>query len=128
MLQKISWRRKNLQKAVFFSFSSSAFLNGILLIIIVFFLLSNGIEAISWEFLSQPPTDSMTKGGIFPCIVGTFLLCAVTIITALPIGVASAIYLNEYAIKGKLIRIIRMGIFANLDNPVDCLYNLLSDD
>ncbi|MCK5310725.1 MAG: phosphate ABC transporter permease PstA [Desulfobacteraceae bacterium] len=110
MLQKISWRRKNLQKAVFFSFSSSAFLNGILLIIIVFFLLSNGIEAISWEFLSQPPTDSMTKGGIFPCIVGTFLLCAVTIITALPIGVASAIYLNEYAIKGKLIRIIRMGI------------------
>lgn len=110
MLQKTPWRRKNLQKAVFFSFSSSAFLNGILLMIIVFFLLSNGIEAISWEFLSQPPTDSMTKGGILPCIVGTFLLCAVTIVTALPIGVSSAIYLNEYAIKGKLVRIIRMGI------------------
>lgn len=110
MLQQISWRRKSLQKIVFLSLSSSALLNGLLLIIIVYFLLANGIEAISWEFLTKPPTDSMTQGGILPCIIGTFLLCAVTIITALPIGVASAIYLNEYATKGKLVRIIRMGI------------------
>ena len=110
MMQKISWGRNNLQKAVFFSFSFSALLNGALLILIVYFLLSNGIEAISWEFLTKPPTDSMTKGGILPCIIGTLLLCAVTILTALPIGVSSAIYLNEYATKGKLVRIIRMGI------------------
>ena len=110
MIQKISWGRNNLQKAVFFSFSFSALLNGVLLILIVYFLLSNGIEAISWEFLTKPPTDSMTKGGILPCIIGTFLLCVVTILTALPIGVSSAIYLNEYATKGKLVRIIRMGI------------------
>jgi phosphate transport system permease protein len=110
MIQRISRRRKNLEKFVFLGFSSSALLNGFVLLIIVYFLLSNGLEAISFEFLTKPPTDSMTKGGIFPCIMGTFLLCVVTIITALPIGIASAIYLNEYAAKGNLVRIIRMGI------------------
>ncbi|MCD4743199.1 MAG: phosphate ABC transporter permease PstA [Desulfobacteraceae bacterium] len=110
MSQKISWRRTNFQKIIFSSFSASAVLNGAILILIVYFLVSNGIEAISFDFLTKPPIDSMTRGGILPCIVGTSLLCAVTIITALPIGVASAIYLNEYATKGKLVRIIRMGI------------------
>ncbi len=52
----------------------------------------------------------MTAGGIFPCIVGTMALCLVTILVALPIGVASAIYLNEYASQGKLVRFIRLGI------------------
>lgn len=52
----------------------------------------------------------MTAGGILPCIVGTMALCLVTIFVALPIGVASAIYLNEYASQGKLVRFIRLGI------------------
>ena len=78
--------------------------------VIVYFILSRGAKAISWQFLTQPPLDSMTAGGILPCIVGTILLCSVTILVALPIGVASAIYLNEYAVQGKLVRIIRLGI------------------
>lgn len=110
MIQRTSARRKALQKIVFMGITGSALANGILLGIIVFFLLSNGIGAISWDFLTMAPTHSMTKGGILPCIIGTFLLCAITIFTALPIGVASAIYLNEYSAKGKLVRIIRMGI------------------
>jgi phosphate transport system permease protein len=126
MLQQISWRRKGIQKIVFFCFSSSALLNGVLLMIIVYFLLSNGIEAISWGFLTKPPIDSMTRGGILPCTIGTFLLCAVTIITALPIGVCSAIYLNEYATKGKFVRIIRMSInnLAGIPSIVFGLFGL----
>jgi len=74
------------------------------------YIFVNGIGAINWEFLTQPPRDSMTKGGIMPAILGTFYLTAGAIIIALPLGVASAIYLSEYAKGGTVIRIIRVGV------------------
>jgi len=74
------------------------------------YIFVNGIGAINWEFLTQPPRDSMTKGGIMPAILGTFYLTAGAIIIALPLGVASAIYLSEYAKGGTVIRIIRIGV------------------
>ncbi|MBW2561946.1 MAG: phosphate ABC transporter permease PstA [Deltaproteobacteria bacterium] len=74
------------------------------------YIFVNGIGAINWEFLTQPPRDSMTKGGIMPAILGTFYLTAGAIIIALPLGVASAIYLSEYAKGGVMIRIIRIGV------------------
>ncbi|MBN2515376.1 MAG: phosphate ABC transporter permease PstA [Deltaproteobacteria bacterium] len=74
------------------------------------YIVVNGIGAINWEFLTQPPRDSMTKGGIMPAILGTFYLTAGAIIIALPLGVASAIYLSEYAKQGPVIRIIRVGV------------------
>jgi len=74
------------------------------------YIFVNGIGAINWEFLTQPPRDSMTKGGIMPAILGTFYLTTGAIIIALPLGVASAIYLSEYAKGGTVIRIIRVGV------------------
>ncbi len=74
------------------------------------YIFVNGIGAISWEFLTQPPRDSMTKGGIMPAILGTLYLTAGAIIIALPLGVASAVYLSEYAKGETAIRIIRVGI------------------
>ncbi len=74
------------------------------------YIIINGIGAISWEFLTQPPRDSMTKGGIMPAILGTFFLTAGAIVTALPLGIASAIYLSEYAKGGPVIRMIRVGV------------------
>lgn len=102
--------RLKVQSASFFLLKAAAALNGVALAIIVYFIVSRGWSAISWEFITQPPRDSMTAGGILPCIVGTMALCLTTIIVALPIGVASAIYLNEYAQQGKLVRLIRLGI------------------
>lgn len=98
------------QKIFFLSFKAAACLNGAALLLIVYFMVSRGWRAISWEFLTQAPKDSMTAGGILPCIVGTTFLCLMTIMVALPIGVSSAIYLNEYARQGTLVRIIRLGI------------------
>lgn len=74
------------------------------------YIFVNGIGAITWEFLTQYPRDSMTKGGIMPAILGTLYLTAGAIIIALPLGVASAIYLSEYAKGGAVIRIIRVGV------------------
>nr|WP_321403842.1 phosphate ABC transporter permease PstA [uncultured Desulfobacter sp.] len=103
-------RRKIIQNLAFILFRLAAFINGAALMVMIYFILVRGARALSWAFLTQAPRDSMTAGGIFPCIWGTFLLCLVTIFVALPIGVASAIYLNEYATQGKVVRLIRLGI------------------
>ncbi|MCK5507891.1 MAG: phosphate ABC transporter permease PstA, partial [Desulfobacterales bacterium] len=103
-------RRNFFQKIVFNVFRLAALINGLALFIIIYFMIANGWKAINWTFLTQPPMDSMTKGGILPCIVGTLCLSMGAILIAMPIGVASAIYLNEYAKPGPLIRVIRIGI------------------
>lgn len=103
-------RRNLLQKIVFNIFRFAALINGLALFIIIYFMIANGWRAINWTFLTQPPVDSMTKGGILPCIVGTLCLSVGAILIAMPIGVASAIYLNEYARPGRLIRVIKLGI------------------
>lgn len=119
-------RRKLTQRIFFFLFRAAAAANGVALLVIVYFTVANGWRAISWEFLTQPPMESMTKGGILPCIVGTFCLSFGAIIAALPIGIASAIYLNEYARPGKMVRLIRLGInnLAGVPSVVFGLFGL----
>lgn len=102
--------RRWTQSGVFGLFRLAALINGLALLIILAFLLWHGWRALSWSFLTQVPTDSMTKGGIFPCIVGTFLLSFGAMLVAFPWGVASAIYLHEYARPGPMMRAIRLGI------------------
>jgi phosphate transport system permease protein len=119
-------RRKLIQKVFFFLFRGAAAINGLALLTIVYFMVANGWSAITWEFLTQPPMESMTKGGILPCIVGTFSLSFGAILAALPIGIASAIYLNEYARPGKVVRLIRLGInnLAGVPSVVFGLFGL----
>lgn len=118
--------RKVVQSVVFALFRAAAAVNGIALLIIVFFLVSRGYRAITWTFLTQPPMDSMTRGGILPCIVGTLCLSLGAILVALPIGVASAVYLHEYARPGRVLRLIRLGInnLAGVPSVVFGLFGL----
>ncbi|MFO7751954.1 MAG: phosphate ABC transporter, permease protein PstA, partial [Desulfobacteraceae bacterium] len=102
--------RKFIQAGCFTMLNIAAWINGAALALIVYFIVANGWTAISWEFITKPPVKSMTQGGILPCIVGTALLCLTTIAVAMPIGIASAIYLNEYAAQGRLVRLVRLGI------------------
>jgi phosphate transport system permease protein len=90
---------------LFLSFIVIAFVFGIIIYLIV-----KGGPALSWEFISQKPRSGMREGGIMPAIVGTLYLVLGTIIFALPIGVFSAIYLNEYAARNRITRIIRLSI------------------
>ena len=82
----------------------------VILGIILWNILSNGIPALSWDFLTQSPRDLGRAGGIFPAIVGTFYLVAGAIGIALPVGIAAAIYLVEYTKEGRLVRFIRTGV------------------
>jgi phosphate transport system permease protein len=102
--------RRILQNSIFGLFRLSSAINGLALASVVYFLVVRGWRAVTWTFLTQPPMESMTKGGILPCIVGTICLSLGAILVAFPIGVASAIYLNEYARPGRVIRVIRLGI------------------
>lgn len=107
-------------------FKTAAGINGAALIIVICFLIARGWRAITWTFLTKPPMDSMTSGGIFPCILGTVCLGLGAILVALPVGIASAIYLHEYARPGRLIRLIRLGInsLAGVPSVVFGLFGL----
>jgi len=100
--------KKTKQKIAFSIFR----LLGLLIIGILFwilgFIIYNGIGVISWEFLTAAPTEGMTSGGIFPAIVGTLCLVAGSVLFAFPVGVMSAIYMNEYAGNGWVVRFIRI--------------------
>lgn len=81
----------------------------VFLAVILFDIIINGLPALSWEFLTEPPRNLGREGGIGPAIVGTLYLVAGAILFALPIGVGAAIYLNEYTREGRVTEIIRSG-------------------
>lgn len=85
---------------------------GLLVVGILFwilgFIIYNGAGVISWEFLTTAPKEGMTAGGIFPAIVGTLCLMVGSVVFAFPVGVMSAIYMNEYAGNGWVVRFIRI--------------------
>jgi phosphate transport system permease protein len=91
--------------------------------IILWDIFSKGIFSLSWDFVSQFPTHGMTQGGILPAIIGTFLLTIITTLFAMPLGVACAVYLNEYASPSLLTNIIRASI-RNLAGIPSIIYGL----
>ncbi|MDP8266781.1 MAG: phosphate ABC transporter permease PstA [Candidatus Aceula meridiana] len=94
-----------------------------ILLIILWDVFSKGACAISWEFLTKAPTNGMTKGGIFPAIVGTFFVTVITAALSIPLGMGCAIFLNEYAKDTKITRLIRMSI-RNLSGVPSIVYGL----
>ena len=89
----------------------------------VLFILYQGGSAISWEFLTGIPHDGMRAGGILPAITGTLYLTIGTAIFSVPLGIAAAIYLSEYAKDTKMTRLIRLAII-NLAGIPSVVYGL----
>ncbi len=103
--------------------SSAAILVLLFLGIIIWDIISKGVGVISWQFLTQAPREGMTEGGIFPAILGTFLVSLITVLFAVPLGMFAAIYLNEYALPGRTTRLIRLAI-RNLSGVPSIVYGL----
>jgi phosphate transport system permease protein len=93
---------------------------------IIFDIVWNGVGVISWEFLTGSPRNSGAEGGILPVIMGTVYLVVGTIIVALPLGMAAAIYLTEYAKAGRINNYIRLSIvtLAGIPSIVFGLFGL----
>lgn len=101
---------RNSQRIAFGIVTLSAIAVLFALCILLYYIVTNGIGALSWEFLSQSPRDLGRSGGIYPAIMGTLYLVGGAILLALPIGTGAAIYLAEYAGEGKMTKIVRTGV------------------
>lgn len=119
---RINWRSIN-QHFGFFIIRLAALMIIFALAFIIFDILSKGIGVISWDFITDKPRKGMTEGGIWPAIVGTFWVSLVTVIFSVPIGMFTAVYLNEYAKQGRMIRLIRLAI-RNLSGVPSIVYGL----
>ncbi len=89
-------------------------------------LIWKGGPAISWEFLFSDPIDGMTAGGIFPALVGTVWLVAVALLASVPLGVAAALYLSEFAPDNWFTRLINLAIInlAGVPSIVHALFGV----
>ncbi len=96
------------------------------LIFMLGYIIKSGFSALSWEFISSAPYDEMTKGGIFPAIMGTLYLMIGASLVSIPVGIITAIYLNEYATSPKAVKIIRLGVnnLAGVPSVVFGLFGL----
>ena len=99
-------RRKIMDGAVYALIGLSAGISVALLVGILFYVLGKGAGTISWEFLSTVPSSLKGTFGIVGNLLNTLYMILITLLLATPIGVGSAIYLNEYAHPGKLVRFI----------------------
>ncbi len=99
-------RRKIMDGAVYVLIGLSAGISVALLVGILFYVLGKGAGTISWEFLSTVPSSLKGTFGIAGNLLNTLYMILITLLLATPIGVGSAIYLNEYAHPGKLVRFI----------------------
>jgi len=97
-----------IQKIAFTLFGLISLMVVGILFAILGFIAIRGIHVVNWEFLTAMPEDGMTKGGIYPAIIGTACLVLGSMIFAFPIGVLSGIYTNEYLQDSWLKRFIRM--------------------
>jgi len=93
------------------------------IVLVVGYIVVQGAPALSWEFITQMPRGGMREGGLLPAIVGTLWLTAGTAVFAVPLGVAMAVYLAEYASDNLLTRLVRLSII-NLSGIPSVVYGL----
>ncbi len=121
--KKLTIDRDLIQRLGFSLLTLVALVTVIPILAVLFYIIAQGAPAISWEFLSAMPRDGMRAGGILPAIVGTFYLTLGTAIFSVPLGIAAAIYLSEYAGDNLLTRLIRLAII-NLAGIPSVVYGL----
>jgi len=123
--------KKNIQNmriesAMRWLFGSMTILLIVPVVLVIGILVSRGAPAVTMEFLLSEPINGMTAGGIFPALVGTICLVIVALIASVPVGVAAAIYLSEYAKDNWLTRIINLAIInlAGVPSIVHALFGV----
>jgi phosphate transport system permease protein len=85
---------------------------------------ADGVGRLSWQFLTSFPSRRAGQAGILPALVGSIFVVGLTGLMAVPIGIAAAIYLEEYGGSGRVARLIEINI-ANLAGVPSIIYGLL---
>ncbi len=115
--------RRVTQRTAFGFLAAATVVTVLPVILIVLYMVVNGAGALSWDFLTQSPSQAGRAGGIFPAIVGTFYLMLGTLVFAMPVGIMAGIYLAEYAGDNWLTRLINLAII-NLAGVPSIIYGL----
>ena len=123
MTKFLARNRHTVQRLGFTAITAMVIVTIIPIISTILFILAKGGSAISLEFLSGFPHDGMRAGGILPAIIGTLYLTLGTAVFSVPLGIASAIYLAEYAKDNQATRLIRLAII-NLAGIPSVVYGL----
>jgi len=128
MFEANALNRKNETRQKLFRLGLGA-MTGVLILPVVLILgtlIYKGGPIISFEFLFASPTNGMTAGGIFPALLGTVLLVIVALLASVPLGVAAAIYLSEYAPDNWFTRAINLAIInlAGVPSIVHALFGV----
>jgi phosphate transport system permease protein len=122
--QGLSWR-KQLDK-VFIAIGMALLFGCLAILAILFFdLVRDGSSRFGWDFFTSFPSRKAENAGILSAAVGTMLIMVVTALVALPVGVAAAIYLEEYAPKNWFTGIIEINV-TNLAGVPSIIYGLLA--
>ena len=95
-------------------------------VIVLGMLIVRGSPAVSWAFLTEDPINGMTAGGIFPALFGTVCIVIVALLASVPVGVAAAVYLSEYAPDNWFTRVINLAIInlAGVPSIVHALFGV----
>ena len=123
---QLNMRNKRTEKLFRVLFMMMTLLLILPVMVILATLVYRGGSVISIDFLFTNPTDGMTAGGIFPALFGTIWLVAVALIISVPLGVAAAIYLSEYAPDNWSTRVINLAIInlAGVPSIVHALFGV----
>ncbi len=123
MMKLFARNRYAVQKFGFYAVTLTAIVTVLPILAAISYIIYKGAPAVSWEFLSGFPHDGMRAGGVLPAIVGTLYLTVGTAVFSVPLGVAAAIYLSEYAQDNAWTRLIRLAII-NLAGIPSVVYGL----
>ncbi|MBN1138876.1 MAG: phosphate ABC transporter permease PstA [Anaerolineae bacterium] len=115
--------RQTSQKIAFAALTALAVIVVAPIVLVLGYIVVQGIGAVSWEFLTAFPRSGMREGGILPAVIGTVVLTFGTAIVSIPIAIGAAIYLAEYARDTWLTRAIRLAI-VNLAGIPSIVYGL----
>jgi phosphate transport system permease protein len=115
--------RQTSQKIAFALLTLLAVIVVVPIVLVVAYIIVQGIGAVSWEFLTDFPRNGMKEGGILPAVIGTVVLTFGTALISIPIAVGAAVYLAEYARDTWLTRAIRLAII-NLAGIPSVVYGL----
>lgn len=115
--------RQQSEKIAFVVITATAALVVVPVLLVIAFVVWNGIGTLSWNFLTAAPAKGMKEGGIFPALLGTVFLTFGTAISAMPLAIGAAIYLAEYAEDNQVTRLVRLAII-NLAGIPSIVYGL----
>lgn len=123
MTKFLSRNRHTVQRLGFSFITLMAVMTVLPIVGTIIYILFQGGSAISWDFITGFPHDGMRAGGILPAIIGTLYLTIGTAIFSVPLGIAAAVYLSEYAKDNQWTRLIRLAII-NLAGIPSVVYGL----